>query len=434
MLIWTLDRILALAPDDRSKDAARRLAHPPLWRLTAGNEQIVWGECRGKDGMFYQTAVDLNDTAFHCSCGQKRQPCRHALALLLFLHNYPDNFRVTPDAPDWAAQWQDKRQKRKAPKEDTPEKQEQRAKNRDKRLDVMATGIDELDAWLRDLIRQGLAAAESRPPAYWEQIAARMTDAKLGAVARRLRLLGYAASNDGKHDRILAEVCELFLLVEGFRRLERLPSGLQTDVLAAAGLAQRKDDLEGLPAVSDVWLVVGAETGEEEQLRFRRVWLCGQHSGQFALLLDYAWGDAPFPGQWPQGNAFSGEVVFFPSAYPLRAVAGMMQPAEVFQPADAGYATLDDAVAAYAVALAANPWLHQMPAILNGVIPDFEGTAFILADRQSKCIALHIAEDKGLRLTALGGGHPLSVFGEWSADAFRPLAAWAGGRFVVFPG
>lgn len=428
MLIWTLDRIFALAPDERSKEAARRLAHPPLWKAAAGNEQMVWGDCRGKDGLFYQTAVDLADTAFHCSCGQKRQPCRHALALLLFLHNYPDNFRVTDDMPEWAIRWSAARQKRKAPKEDTPEKQEQRAKNRDKRLDVMAAGMDELDAWLRDLIRQGLAAAESRPPAYWEQIAARMTDAKLGAVARRLRLL---AHSNRKHEHILAEVCELFLLVEGFRRLDRLPSGLQIDLLSAAGLAQRKDDLEGLPGVSDVWLVVGVEIGEEEQLRFRRVWFYGQHSGQFALLLDYVWGDAPFPGQWPAGDAFSGEVVFFPSAYLLRALAQPMQPAESFVPGSKGYAALQDAAVAYAVALAANPWLYRMPVILDEMIPGYIRTDFILKDGQGKCIALDASPETGLRLTALGGGHPLSLFGTWAGNSFRPLAAWAEERFVV---
>ncbi len=431
-MIWTPDRIRALAPDENTWERARRLGHPPLWRLPAGNETAVWGECKGAGGAYYQTAVALNGPAYRCSCPVKRLPCKHALALLLLLFQYPDHFRVTPDEPGWVAQWRNALEKRlaaKARREDSPEKTAQREKKRDKRMDTMAAGISELDAWLRDLVRQGIAAAESQPPAFWEQIAARMVDAKLGSIARRLRLLAFPATGRTRHEHIIAEISEMFLLAEGFRRLDRLPEGMQMDLLGAAGLAQRKDDLEGQPSVSDHWLVLGIEEGSEEQLQYRRVWLAGKESRRFALLLDFAWGDTAFAEQWPLGAAFHGELQFYPSAYPLRAVAQPMQPAGAPFEMFAGYATLAETARAWAQALALNPWLPQMPAVLDAVVPVFDPPNFVLTDGEKHTCPLLLDEEAALRLLASSGGHPLRLFGEWGAGVFRALSV--AGRQVV---
>ncbi len=421
MLIWTPERIRLLAPDEATWERARRLAHPPLWRFPSGNEALVWGECKGSGGVFYQTAVDLRGPAFRCSCPVKRQPCKHTLSLLLLLHNYPDVFRVTLEAPEWVSRWISARLQKQAAKSDAPEKQAAREKNRDKRLDAMAAGLNELEAWLHDLVRQGIAVAESEKPEFWEQIAARMVDAKLGSIARRLRLLAYPVAGKIRHEHILEEISELFLLIEGFRRLDLLPEGLAQDLLAAAGLAQRKDDLEGQPGVTDRWLVIGVEEGSEEQLRFRRVWLAGQQYRRFALLLDFAWGDAGFAEQWPLGAVYDGSVIFYPSAYPLRAVAQPMTSVSAPFSAFSGFSTLHEAAHAYAQALALNPWLPQMPALLDGVTPVYQAPDFLLVDRHGSSCILNVAEDTGFRLLAESGGHPLRLFGEWNAGAFRVL-------------
>ncbi|HRF39415.1 MAG TPA: SWIM zinc finger family protein [Saprospiraceae bacterium] len=274
MFIWTPDRIRSIAPDENTWERARRLAHPPVWRNQSGNEAMVWGECKGSGGSFYQTAIDWNGPAYRCSCPVKRMPCKHILALMLLLHNYSDHFRVTHDLPDWAEQWRAARLKRQA-KSASPEQEAnrsaQREKKRDQRLDVMAAGIEELDKWLRDMVRQGIAEAENRPASFWEQTAARMTDAKLGSIARRLRMPAFPVAGQSRHLQILNELGDLFLLVEAFRKLDQLPEGMQQDVLTACGVAQRKSDLDGQPGISDRWVVMGQEEGEEEQLRFRRV-------------------------------------------------------------------------------------------------------------------------------------------------------------------
>lgn len=425
MFIWTPDRIRSIAPDENTWERARRLAHPPVWRNQSGNEAMVWGECKGSGGSFYQTAIDWNGPAYRCSCPVKRMPCKHILALMLLLHNYSDHFRVTHDLPDWAEQWRAarlKRQAKPASPEQEADRSAQREKKRDQRLDVMAAGIEALDKWLRDMVRQGIAEAENRPASFWEQTAARMTDAKLGSIARRLRMLAFPAAGQSRHLQLLNELGDLFLLVEAFRKLDHLPEGMQQDVLTACGIAQRKSDLDGQPGISDRWVVMGQEEGEEEQLRFRKVWLWGLATRRFALLLDFAWGDTGFEGYWPTGAVFAGEMCYFPSQYPQRAVARAMSDADISDHNLLAYNTLLELANEYARALALQPWLPQMPALLDAVVPVLHDGKYWLADRERKSCTVVTDDLGGRKLLAVSGGHPVSLFGVWDAGSFRVLS------------
>ena len=59
----------------------------------------------------------------------------------------------------------------------------------DKRIETMTQGAHELQLWVLDAIRQGFGHLQSQPNSTWDTIAARMTDSKLGAISRRIRLL-----------------------------------------------------------------------------------------------------------------------------------------------------------------------------------------------------------------------------------------------------
>ena len=83
MARWTEKRVVELAPDDSSVNAARRLLNPALWSETGSTEILVWGKCQGSGKTPYQVSVDLAGPAFRCSCPSRKFPCKHALALLL---------------------------------------------------------------------------------------------------------------------------------------------------------------------------------------------------------------------------------------------------------------------------------------------------------------------------------------------------------------
>ena len=85
-----------------------------------------------------------------------------------------------------------------------------------------------MEEWLQDLIRHGLSAIDEQPAAFWDGFAARMVDAKLGGVARRIRILNLAGEEG--FELLLEEMSELYLLAQSFKQLESLPEGLQEEV------------------------------------------------------------------------------------------------------------------------------------------------------------------------------------------------------------
>src|SRR5215510_15091995 len=106
---WTVDQILALAPDTQSAKAGSSLATLRKWDRLGRNSQAVWGECQGSGQKPYQTAIDLNEPAFKCSCPSRKFPCKHGLGLFLLIANQPATVSNVTTAPAWAAEWLAKR-------------------------------------------------------------------------------------------------------------------------------------------------------------------------------------------------------------------------------------------------------------------------------------------------------------------------------------
>ena len=54
--------MLALAPDDSSRKAARGLAKPGPWSELGSTDALVWGKCQGSGKTPYQVIVTAMDT------------------------------------------------------------------------------------------------------------------------------------------------------------------------------------------------------------------------------------------------------------------------------------------------------------------------------------------------------------------------------------
>lgn len=91
----TEEQIIQLAPDAASVKAGKGLAVPGKWVLLACSERAVWGHCQGSGKNPYQTAIDLNDIAFKCSCPSRKFPCKHGLGLLLLFAAKPGTVRTS---------------------------------------------------------------------------------------------------------------------------------------------------------------------------------------------------------------------------------------------------------------------------------------------------------------------------------------------------
>jgi hypothetical protein len=361
--------------------------------------------------------------------------------LFLALVAQPAAFKEK-EPPDWVSEWlasRSKRAEKRAEKQAKAEAGEKvvdeaaQAKRVASREAKVTAGMQELELWLRDIARGGLAAVQSQSDQFWERTAARLVDAQASGAARLTReMSGIPSSGHGWESRLLERMSRLYLLVESFKRANDLPPQEQADVRASIGWAQSQDELLRETGVSDCWLVLGQRVEEEERLRAQRIWLWGQQSGRAALILNFAHGQQPLDASFVTGSVIEADLVFYPSSYTLRAIVKQRRGAPAAPERISGYAKIVDAHNAYAGALAANPWLEIFPAPLLNVTPLRRDNAWYVRDAEDRVWKLAKGFEFGWTMLAVSGGRAMDVFGEWDGDYFWPLSAFAEGRFVKF--
>jgi len=302
-----------------------------------------------------------------------------------------------------------------------PAAQERR---RARREGNVAAGIVELERWLDDLVRGGLAAASARSWASWDEAGARLVDAQAPGLARRVRALGSTAhSGPGWPDRLLGQLGRLHLVIEGWRNLADLPPELASEVRTQVGFPTAKAEVLATPAVRDRWDVLGVVLNDDGTLATRRVWLRGRSVGGWALLLDTGPSGATFDDEAVIGTTFEADLHRYPGAAGQRGLVGERHgdpsPIDLLEGGNVA-----DALAGDALALAASPWVPQTPVCLGAVVPVFDEERWYLVDEQGDALRV---EKPAWEVLALSGGHPVAVAGEWDGHRLNPLSCFAEG-------
>lgn len=429
------DQLEKWAPDAATWERAKLLFSPKKWKQLGAMKDLCWGIARTDGATRHPVLLRLSDSAFFCGCTVRKKPCKHVVALAQIALQSPESPSPGHSLPDWAEALIERLEHK--PGDDAPpdarpgpEALEQRRRNREKRLEHMALGLEELELWLGDRIRQGIGNLEGQADEILERFAARMVDAKLGGIGRRVRSWKKLFGQANWQDLILAEMADLFLFVRAFRREEHLPDDLVQDLLQLAGMNVKKEELLQSPPVEGIWVVLGVTSGEEDKLRFRRTWVQRADGGTNALLLDFAWGDEPFEHNWKPGQYFEGRLFFYPSAYPLRAQAADVKMKYGQDAPPAGADSFETLLAQYADALASQPWLPRFPAFLENVIPVKADGGWELLDARQRAMPLSCPDDAGWTLLSLSGGHGIDLFGEWNGATFAPLSCLFAGRWI----
>lgn len=154
-----------------------------------------------------------------------------------------------------------------------PEAQAKRAASREKKI---VAGLDELEVWLADLVRRGLAGLTAESYTFWDGMAARMVDAQAPGLARQIRALGeLVSSGDGWEGRLLTAIARLHIIARGYHQIDDLEPDLRSDLRSAVGWIVNKDDMADLPGVTDEWVLLGQGVEEEDRLRAQWNWLWG---------------------------------------------------------------------------------------------------------------------------------------------------------------
>jgi hypothetical protein len=430
---WTVEQVLALVPDARAARAGRELASARRWSGLGRSDAAVWGRHQGSAAQPYQVLIDPVGPTFRCTCASQKRPCKHVLGLFLL---YASDPAAIPDAeaPPEIAAWVESL--RRAPPERraadrTPAElerasidQARRARRREERIHG---GIDDLERWLHDLARVGLAEAGSRPWSYFEHMAARLVDAQAPGLARMVRDLGALPHTTARWpERMLIDLGRLTLLLQAWRGQDDLSPELRADVRTLVGIAPAREEVLTTDPVHDAWEVLGRRVLEGERMRVQRTWLRGRGTQKWALLLDFAVGGRPIELNLRPGSAFELDLCFYPAAYPLRAL-----PSTPARPSGAvsnvSGQSIPEVARGFAAALGRNPWLERLPVVLSGVTP-----YRVAADRWcvigEGSLTLPLPAGDAWHLLAISGGHPTDLFGEWDGFTFWPLAALASGR------
>jgi SWIM zinc finger len=422
--------VLTLAPDAPSRRTAQALASAGSWPLTGAREpDALWGECRGSAATPYRTAVDLSGPAYHCSCPSRKFPCKHALALLLLWAD--GEVKDSPgDPPAWAASWLAVRADRTTANEPKDLKADPTAALRraEQRENKVAVGLAELDRWLCDQVRQGLAGSQQAGYRHWDDIAARMVDAQASGLAERLRGLALVPhSGPGWDGRLLEEYALLRLLAAAYGRQADLAPPLRDTVRARIGFTVRQADVLATgPRIRDRWQVLARRDLDQDRLRSRRMWLRGRTGGRYALVLSFAAAGQSLDDSLTVGTEVDAELAFYPAAVPMRALVAVRHD-QVGASAPAGD-TVAELLTSWAQALGADPWLDSWPAVLTAT-PARPGRP-CLVDGRGDALPLHPGAGACWPLFALSGGGPLTVAGEWSSRGLWPLTAWDQTRTV----
>lgn len=425
---WGVTQVEALAPDAASVTAARKLAVAAGWSGEGCTATAAWGLAKGSGKQAYRTVVDLTGPAYSCSCPSRKFPCKHALGLLLRWAEgrVPDDEELPEHADQWLAARRTRAEARaeKPTRERTgPVDTEAAAKRAAQRAERVASGMDELDRWLTDQVRNGLAGLPAQGYPHWDAIAARMVDAQAPGVARRLRdLAGVPVSGPAWPERLLAELALLRLLIAAHRQLPELDSAdstLAAVVRDRVGYPVAKDSVLATDPVADIWSVDAVRDEDlDPSLRSRTVWLRGR-LGRAAVVVSFAAMGAPLDATLIPGRAIDADVHFYPNGN--RALVGARRTETAAVPPE----PVDTAQALDRVAfrLAADPWCRSLPVWVD-TVPARRGQDWVYADRSGAALPARPRAAAPWLGCALSGGEPIPTLLEWGPLGWRPLAYW----------
>lgn len=428
---WTIEQASSLAADAAALKTAQGVAQPRKWALLERDDDFVWGLAQGSGAQPYQVQIDLSEPAFKCSCPSRKFPCKHGLGLLLLFAGQPGAIK-NGTRPAWVTEWAAKRTQKAEKKEAkvaaaeaTPPDPVAQAKRREKRAANVAQGLSFLEGWLRDLVRQGLAAAAPAGYGFWDTPARRLVDAQAPGLARRVRALGAAIGSAGHaEDCAILKLGRLHLLVAAAQRRAQLAPAWQAEIDVQVGWTIDQDELRAAAGVRGTWFV-GAQTVTEEERLLARTSYLFSREGRVAKVLEFSHASQPTVASLALGRWFEGELVFYPGVGALRAVwkappqdhAGGELPL---------YQTCDDVLAAHAARLAENPLTDPLPALVE-LTPAREGDRWWLRDEAGAALPIADSFGAGWELHACAGGKPMAIAGVWDGFAFTPLTALCDG-------
>lgn len=474
------DQIERLAPDQASLGAALKLVKPAKWPVlgTGTGTTLVWGECQGSGATPYRVVADTADLGYKCTCPSRKFPCKHVLALMWQYSDGPQRFAASA-TPEWVNDWLARRRGKSgnaaaaganadggsgdartprggsiaaalaetpaAPPPDpkaTARAEAQRERIRQEREAAILAGLDELDLWIADQLDHGLAGFAANAVKSCRTLSARLVDAKAAGLAGLLDALAadvFRVPEAQRGDLVMERLAAMTVIAAAYRRQDALPAALKADVRRAVGWTVKREDLladaEAL-RVAAPWMVVATRSEvQPDKLRRLETWLlrldeqgADAAAPRFALLLDFIPVSTGAQGTpYTPGEILLAELVFYPSATPLRAHIANREPVPFDPLAEPPSwprfpAGLGPALDGYDAVLALQPWLDAWPLAASEVhLVRGESGGLLIMGGDGVALPLNAAQSEAA-LPLLGLG-PIAITGLWDGKLFTLFAA-----------
>lgn len=432
----TEDQILTLAPDESSKKSGKDLANPNKWVSKGANEQALWGECQGSGSKPYQTQVDVNNIAFKCSCPSRKFPCKHGLGLLLLYARNKKDFTNTT-APDWVNEWISKRAEKEekkasaSPPEEKPVDEAAQAKRLQARQRKVSEGIEELQLWIKDIVRNGILDMPQKGFAWFENMGKRMVDAQAPGLAGMVRSLAdINFYEEGWQSAFLDQLLNIYLVTEGYKNIEQIDSSLHQDIRTMVGFAQNQDEIKEQQGITDTWLVLSKYSTEVDHLTTERNWLYGTKTNQYALVLQFIMRGHAAQLTFSPGMFVQAELVFFPSVSPVRALV-KKQLATNSQSAFTAFANWMQVAEAETALNSRFPLRSERPYIIEQLRPVQYNKQWWLQDSQQNMMQLKNEQAYLWKLLSLSGGEALNMAVIGRENRYQPVGVWYNNTYTV---
>ncbi|MEM7346908.1 MAG: SWIM zinc finger family protein, partial [Chloroflexota bacterium] len=347
--------------------------------------------------------------------------------LLLLLIEQPHIF-VQQSPPHWVEIWLTNQYKKRHRKMLTPAAQDERD---NKRQEAILLGLQELEIWLHDLVRNGFAVVQGKPKSFWFQMANRLIDAQAGGLAHEIRQMANIPDKGTEWPEILLKkVGRLHLLIQGFYHFETLPADVQADLRMAVGWLPKAETSETVLSIRDHWHVLGRHVDQENKQKIQRIWLWGERTNRASLLINLVHRKQMIDTSLIIGTAIDADLSFSLSTTPL--LAHVVKQFDTLQPTQpvTGFQSIKTATTAYAQTITHNPWLPRFPMVLSSLIAMKEDGHWIVQDQEGSRLPLPDKYLYGWHLNALNLQRIPALFGNWNGTVFTPTALWQQDRWL----
>lgn len=303
-------------------------------------------------------------------------------------------------------------------------------------------GLDDVDLWISDQLDRGLAGFAAQSTQACRLIAKRLVDAKAPGLAVRMEGLParlFSLPEAVRPAVAIEQLGQIHLLAAAYRRQneaqDALPTGLRADVRQAIGWSLTREallaDRDAVRAQGKWRVVATLSEVQPDRLRRLETWLWREtqlEEPRFAVLIDFvpvATGAAS--SGYSVGDRVEAELVFYPSALPLRAQiaqssSGARSSEEMLElPAQ----SLREAYQSYERALLQQPWIDVWPFYATHARVRRHGSQLFLCDgdEQAALLALALPPAQFSQASPLLNVAKLDAIGVW--DGYYLNLCWA---------